>query len=347
MEPPYWPGSVNANSPPRVLPIAKPRLVANLVDAPAGRPRRRASRARPACALLIAALSSAVPAAAVPLFDAAGGGAGLAERIARQARALPPAPLAPSWSLPADFARRMVWDAGFLLTAPARFDGGDWLRFSVTAGLGGGLFAADRPVDVFSRERHPRSSGERRFEDAAQELGDAPGIAGVVGGSALFGWVTGNRFAQSLAADAGEAVALSGGLTAIAKEAIGRSRPRARRGAFRFEPFSGNASLPSGHVTAAFSLASAVSERFDDDLRFAVPLYGLASLVAFSRVRADAHFASDVFFGAAIGTVVGRTVTALEKRRERNAAPAAVAGGMALVPAVAPGFLGIELRARF
>lgn len=61
-------------------------------------------------------------------------------------------------------------------------------------------------------------------------------------------------------------------------------------------------SFPSGHASAAFCAAALLSE--DDRLW---PLYyGLAVVVASSRVYVRDHHASDVLAGAAIGAVVGR-----------------------------------------
>ena len=63
-------------------------------------------------------------------------------------------------------------------------------------------------------------------------------------------------------------------------------------------------SFPSGHSSAAFLAAALLSE--DDQLW---PLYyGLAVLVASSRVYVRDHHTSDVLAGAAIGAVVGRVL---------------------------------------
>ena len=231
-------------------------------------------------------------------------------------------PTRPRLSLdyPIEYAWRLLFDAGYLLTEPARWDGGDWLAFSGFAAATGGTMALDRTIDVYSRIDHPRSSGEKHFEDAAQELGDLPGIAAVIGGSALFGFAADNDLAKDIAADSAEAAAFSGAFETVLKEAIGRGRPTARQGPFHFRPFSGSASMPSGHSTVAFSLASTISERFDNSWWVAPGAYALASLVAFSRTRANAHFASDVLVGAALGTATGRTVVELERSRERTAA---------------------------
>jgi undecaprenyl-diphosphatase len=61
-------------------------------------------------------------------------------------------------------------------------------------------------------------------------------------------------------------------------------------------------SFPSGHATSAFSAAALLS---DDDVLW--PLYyGVAAVVATSRVYVKMHHASDVVAGAALGAVMGR-----------------------------------------
>jgi len=61
-------------------------------------------------------------------------------------------------------------------------------------------------------------------------------------------------------------------------------------------------SFPSGHATSAFSAAALLSE--DDALW---PLYyGIAAVVATSRVYVKMHHASDVVAGAALGAFMGR-----------------------------------------
>ncbi|MGH9283448.1 MAG: phosphatase PAP2 family protein [Acidimicrobiales bacterium] len=61
-------------------------------------------------------------------------------------------------------------------------------------------------------------------------------------------------------------------------------------------------SFPSGHATAAFAAAALLS---DDDPLWPV-YYGLAVVVASSRVYVRIHHASDVVAGVAIGAALGR-----------------------------------------
>jgi undecaprenyl-diphosphatase len=61
-------------------------------------------------------------------------------------------------------------------------------------------------------------------------------------------------------------------------------------------------SFPSGHATSAFCAAALLS---DGDERWALLYYGLAVIVAWSRVHVRIHYASDVVAGMAIGALLG------------------------------------------
>ncbi len=270
----------------------------------------------------------------------------LTDWIGRRARELPPTHPAFSLSFPVRFVRRLLWDSGALLTAPARWDRWNWGQAAIFAAATGGFMGLDREIDIQSRKRHPRGNTEKSIENALQDFGYAPGIAAVVGGGYLFGFLTGSDDAKNLATDAGEALILSGAVTGALKDMIGRERPNREEGPFRFHPFSGNASLPSGHATAAFALASSVAEHFSNSLWAAVPVYGLASAVALSRVRANAHFASDVLVGAAIGTAVGRTTSRLEQERLEQESQAGKVQ-VSLAPEVNSDFRGLAVSVRF
>lgn len=67
-------------------------------------------------------------------------------------------------------------------------------------------------------------------------------------------------------------------------------------------------SFPSGHATVAFACATV--------LALAVPrlrwwLYGLAALIAFSRVYVGVHYPGDVLVGALLGVAIARALLML------------------------------------
>lgn len=74
----------------------------------------------------------------------------------------------------------------------------------------------------------------------------------------------------------------------------------------------GGFSFPSGHTTAAFLAASILSRCFKRGYIF----YIAATSVAVSRIYLGVHFASDVFVGACIGTVIGVILVRIAKSTE-------------------------------
>jgi membrane-associated phospholipid phosphatase len=65
--------------------------------------------------------------------------------------------------------------------------------------------------------------------------------------------------------------------------------------------------FPSGHASLAFASAGFVHRRYG--LLQALPLYGLAGLTAYSRVRTHHHFTKDVVGGAVVGTASSLLLT--------------------------------------
>lgn len=64
------------------------------------------------------------------------------------------------------------------------------------------------------------------------------------------------------------------------------------------------ASFPSGHASAGFMAATLLADGQKAPWRYG--WYGLAAVVASSRIHTRAHHASDVLAGAAVGLVLGR-----------------------------------------
>ena len=71
-------------------------------------------------------------------------------------------------------------------------------------------------------------------------------------------------------------------------------------------------SFPSGHSAAAIAFATGVGHVLPPT---AIPLHGLAALVAYSRVHTGVHYPGDVVVGALMGTVLAQLTThALDSR---------------------------------
>ena len=90
------------------------------------------------------------------------------------------------------------------------------------------------------------------------------------------------------------AMVSNGLITVGMKEAFGRERPNG----------SCCDSFPSGHTSHSFTMASIANELYGKNI--GLISYGLATLVAVSRMNDNKHYLSDVIFGAGLGTAVGR-----------------------------------------
>ena len=106
----------------------------------------------------------------------------------------------------------------------------------------------------------------------------------------------------------GLSIVAAGAGALVVKEVVGRRRPdQLPVDSHSFHAFSGDAAFPSGHSTVAFALAESVNRTSG---RAWVPFvsYPAATLVAWSRVRDDRHWTSDVLAGAALGIWTARKV---------------------------------------
>jgi len=90
----------------------------------------------------------------------------------------------------------------------------------------------------------------------------------------------------------------------VLKHLIGRARPRLTDTSLFIGPSlkSGYDSLPSGHTTLAFCLASILSYHLP---KYRALFYLFAIIVGLWRVEELAHFPSDVLGGAMVGAIVG------------------------------------------
>ncbi|MBL0386803.1 phosphatase PAP2 family protein [Tumebacillus sp. ITR2] len=97
------------------------------------------------------------------------------------------------------------------------------------------------------------------------------------------------------------ALGISHAVVAFCKKAMPRKRPYlALENVSTGHKLWKDASFPSGHTTAVFSMATVLSAALPD---VSLLFYALAFLIGSSRVYLGQHYPSDVVTGALIGTV--------------------------------------------
>jgi membrane-associated phospholipid phosphatase len=183
------------------------------------------------------------------------------------------------------------------------------------------LFPLDERIARDLQQPHAQANRLLHHTATDVELITSPG-AMIIGGTL---YVVGRLARLERVTDLGlhgtEAVVLGSATTGVLKGIAGRARPSTTGDSnptdFGFlrglGKRKGYTSFPSGHATAAFAAASAVTaetSRWWPRSTWIVgpAMYGGATLVALSRMYHNRHWASDVVLGAAVGTFSGLKV---------------------------------------
>jgi PAP2 superfamily len=164
-------------------------------------------------------------------------------------------------------------------------------------GGGGAIAAAVHPADVrvnvFMTNHHDTWD---RFFSPGKYIGGTPVQVALSIGTYAYGRIFDEPKVSHFGMDLLQAQILTEMLVEPIKFAVGRERPDG----------SNHQSFPSGHAAITFATATVIERHLG--WRKSLLAYGIASYVAASRLHDDVHYLSDVVFGAAVGTVAGRTV---------------------------------------
>lgn len=289
-----------------------------------------------AALLFITTLTATLPAHAEPHAE----GVTAAAQPAVSASQPAELPVAPPDRITLTYVTDYVADTGTMLSSPLRWDGHDWLAAGLVLGTTAGLVFADEGIRDFA-QRNQNSSG-RTIASVGNALGNPLYTLPPLGLFYLYGHVYDNAKARRTSLLAVESLAISGAFTWTAKMAAQRPRPFTGESATTWDGpgfKNSNPSFPSGHTQSAFAIASVIAEEYGTQPYVPPIAYGLASLTGLSRIYDNKHWASDVFFGAAIGYVVGKAVV-------RYHTPATVQK-VQLLPSISQESIGLSAYYRF
>ncbi len=183
------------------------------------------------------------------------------------------------------------------------------------AAIGGGLALAAHQADQsFNAKLLSHYDGVNTAFAPGKYLGNTPEqVAFSLGTYVLGRWRDQPKVAH-LGMDLLQAQIMSEILVEPLKFVVHRERPDG----------SNHQSFPSGHAAVTFATATVIERHLG--WRKSVIGYAIASYVAMSRIHDNRHYLSDVMFGAAVGTIAGRTV--VHHRADYWAlSPVAVPGG--------------------
>jgi len=165
------------------------------------------------------------------------------------------------------------------------------------AAIGGGLALAVHPADQnVNASLISHYDGVNKAFAAGKYIGNTPEQVALSVGTYAFGRIFDQPKVSHLGMDLLQAQILTEMMVEPLKFATRRTRPDA----------SNRQSFPSGHAAITFATATVIERHLG--WRKSLLGYTIASYVAASRLHDNRHYLSDVVFGAAVGSIAGRTV---------------------------------------
>jgi len=183
------------------------------------------------------------------------------------------------------------------------------------AAWGASHFDKDIASGGLNSELHGGTALDGFFE-SGEILGGGLVQVGAAVATYGFGKILRKPGAKNLGRDLVRAQVVTQSLTLGVKVAVRRERPDG----------SNKRSFPSGHASGTFATATVLQRRYG--WKVGVPAYVVAGYVATSRLNEGNHYLSDVVFGAAVGIIVGRTVTVHIAKARFAVSPMLTAGGV-------------------
>jgi membrane-associated phospholipid phosphatase len=229
------------------------------------------------------------------------------------------------FSRPAQFDHRLngayfqwyLHDTRELVIAPGRWKGKDWLILggasAATAAL---VFTVDEPVHEFFGEHQDSDfiNGMNKVLNPLQAM-TIPVYFGAV--PILYGLIAKSDRAKKVGLEVLEAQLVNSVVHYPINWIASRTRPRDGGEYTDFnwiwtkdisEWTDVDTSFPSGHSVLVFSSAAVIAAEYHEKKWVPPAIYAMASVIGVQRVAQNAHWVSDVFYGAVVGHFMTQTL---------------------------------------
>lgn len=209
-----------------------------------------------------------------------------------------------------NYFKDFLHDFYHVLSSPVRWDTADWITASLVVATTGAFISLDSEIEKLVQRNRTTTTDD--IAKVAKPFGDGFYLVSGMGIAYGLGSLIKNDKLKRVSLLSFESFAISGVLTTAIKSLAGRDRPPRTDGPYDWDGLSiRDNSFPSGHTTAAFAVATTLAEEFKDSAWIPPLSFGIAILTGLSRLNDDAHWASDVFLGGAIGYFTAKTVVKL------------------------------------
>jgi len=212
-------------------------------------------------------------------------------------------------------------DMWYFYSSPARMDLESALWTGGILGVGGLLYAYDQEIfDGFQRSRnHPLYVPIRHMGEFFEPLGMQAHTNKYIFGGVIVGYLIGYEPLMLISADILEAYLIAGNAKNAVVMLIGRRRPYEGFGPRQYDFLEGS-SLPSGHASNVFQMATVLSHHINNKYA-TIALYTFATSVALQRITDTAHWPSDAYLGSVFGYVVTEKLMQMKKIRRVRVTP--------------------------
>ena len=210
------------------------------------------------------------------------------------------------------FLKQFMNDFGKVIVSPTHWDKKDIGNFVIVCGTGILLYAFDDDIQQMFEGNTEQTSDAAK---AITSFGNGAVLTGLIAALYTGGEISDNDSLRKTSLLSLESLVTSGIIVRGMKIIFGRARPETGGPKNIFYPFSLTSSynsFPSGHSSSAFAVVTVIATQ-SKKVYVDVLAYGLATLVAASRVYMNKHWTSDVFIGSVIGYAVGKKICALNR----------------------------------
>ncbi len=211
-----------------------------------------------------------------------------------------------------------IYEGGKYLLQPVKWKGKDWLKFGLVAAGTFGVYQFDKQIYKVALDNPGYSKSAVLF--TGKQWGGFFFSPALTLGLYLHGVIAGNNTTKKIGFELAQAVLYSEVVSFPMKGIAGRSRPKFNHGPSAFHSFTSMAdsprnSFPAGHVDCAFAVSTVLSRNINSEF-FKILVYAPAVVCAAERIYQGDHWASDCFFGAALGTFAGNFVVNLHEKKD-------------------------------
>ncbi len=204
-------------------------------------------------------------------------------------------------------------DTRDIAISPIKWDKKEWIGFGGVAVSTAILMSQDININNFFLNNHTDNMdfiSEHILEDWGSGVYSMSSMAILYTSGLIFK----NQRSKKVAMQAAKGYLISGLYVQIPKYIINRKRPyhETPPNPFKFiGPMGGNyyKSMPSGHTTSVFTVATIVATEYSDKVWVQILAYSIATMSALSRTYDNVHWSSDIFVGAAFGFAMGKLIS--------------------------------------